>query len=321
MVPMKFGSESSAKFRCECCDYNTSRNSQYVRHISTLKHKILSNPTEKSSRLIVCECGKKYSHASTLYAHKRKCKMMKPVVKPVDTLVDVDKPVNESVTMDASSNVFSFANDTIIMELLKQNSEFKDMIKEQNNKMMEWMSKGIGNTTISNNKTTNKNKFNLNFFLNEQCKDAVNIMDFVNTMQLQLSDLERVGELGFVKGISHIVVNRLKDMDVYKRPIHCSDLKRETLYVKDKDAWEKEGMENRKISKMIKHVAHKNLTQIYKWQKENPGYVDSESPKSEDYLKMVGESMGGSTEEEDATYCNKIIKNIAKEVFIEREKE
>jgi hypothetical protein len=145
-------------------------------------------------------------------------------------------------------------------------------------------------------------------------------MDFVNTMQLQLSDLERVGELGYVKGISHIVVNKLKDLDVHKRPIHCSDLKRETLYVKDKNVWEKETEKREKLTKMIKYVAHKNQIQIKDWQEENPEYKDSETIQCEKFLKIVGESMTGLTNDDEANSCtNKIIKNIAKEVLIEKE--
>jgi len=195
---------------------------------------------------------------------------------------------------------------------------FKEMLKNQNEQMLELFKNGIGNTTNSHN-VTNKNKFNLNFFLNEQCKDAMNIMDFVSTLQVQLSDLERVGELGYVKGISHIVANGLKDLDVCKRPIHCSDLKRETMYVKDENVWEKDESKI-KLSKMIKHVAHKNQKQINAWQQENPEYNDSESIKSEKFLKIVGESMTGLTNDDDAEHCtNKIIKNIAKEVTIKED--
>jgi hypothetical protein len=148
----------------------------------------------------------------------------------------------------------------------------------------------------------------------------MNIMDFVNTMQLQLSDLERVGELGYVKGISHIVVNKLKDLEVTKRPIHCSDVKRETMYVKDENMWEKENEKKEKLAKMIKHVAHKNQKQINEWQQENPEYKDSESVQSEKFLKIVGESMTGLTNDDESECCtNRIIKNIAKEVIIEKE--
>lgn len=159
----------------------------------------------------------------------------------------------------------------------------------------------------------------MNFFLNEKCKDAMNIMDFVNTMQLQLSDLERVGEEGYVKGISHIIVNKLKDLDIHKRPVHCSDVKRETMYVKDEDAWEKDEAK-KKLSKMIVHVSHKNQKQINEWKDENPEYKDSDSVKSEQFLKIVGESMSGLTNDDESETCtNKIIKNIATQVAIKEE--
>lgn len=191
---------------------------------------------------------------------------------------------------------------------------FKEMLKNQNEQMMELFKNGVGNTNCNN--TTNKNRFNINLFLNEKCKDAMNITDFVDTMQLKLSDLERVGEQGYVKGISHIVINKLKDLDVCKRPIHCSDFKRETMYIKDENAWEKDGTKG-KLSKMIKHVAHKNQKQIGSWQEENPEYKDSESIKCDEYLKIVGESMNGLTNDDESDgYTNKIIKNIAKEVII-----
>jgi hypothetical protein len=195
---------------------------------------------------------------------------------------------------------------------MKQEKEFKMMF-------LETMKQGFGNNSHNTN-CNNKTKFNMNFFLNEQCKDAMNIMDFVNTMQLQLSDLERVGEQGYVKGISHIIVNNLKNLDIHKRPIHCSDVKRETMYVKDEDIWEKENEKKDKLSKMIKHIVHKNQKQIGSWQEENPEYNDSESMKCDEFLKIVGESMNGLTNDEESDgYTNKIIKNIAKEVIIKEE--
>jgi hypothetical protein len=323
--------ESSKKvaqiFRCENCDYSTSKRYNYDKHVSTLKHKttkntkLLTNKSSKSSnpddKPFECNCGKIYLHQSSLWNHKQKCDFL----EKQQTL---------------SSNSF-------VMELLKQNSEFKELIKEQsyhmmdqnksmlehnksileqNKSMCEIISK-VGHTTTHTNShnTTNKNKFNINLFLNEHCKDAMNIMDFVNSLQLQLSDLEKVGEIGFVKGISDILVKNLKELDINKRPIHCSDLKRETLYVKDANTWEKEGGKKEKLTKMIQHVAHKNVKQLPEWQKENPEFKDSESVESEKYLKIIGESMGGSTEDEDNANYNKIIKTLAKEVAIEREKE
>jgi uncharacterized protein YxeA len=303
-------------FRCEKCDYETCRKTNYEKHAMTAKHikttNATQNTTESSKKvadLFWCDCGNSYKHHSSLWKHRKTCnKKYKKEEKEV---------LAETPTSDASNNTFVPCE--FIMEM------FKEMLKNQNEQMIELISKGIGNNshnTTNNNShnTTNKNRFNINLFLNEQCKDAMNIMDFVNTMQLQLSDLERVGELGYVKGISNIVVNKLKDLDIHKRPIHCSDLKRETMYVKDENVWEKENEKKEKLSKMITNVAHKNQKQINEWQKENPEYKDSESIQSEKYLKIVCESMSGLTnDDESCGYTNKIIKNIAKEVIIEKE--
>ena len=194
----------------------------------------------------------------------------------------------------------------LVFDMVKQNQELQKQVFE--------LSKERSITTNSHNNT----KFNLNFFLNEQCKDAMDIMDFVKSLTLQLTDLERVGQLGYAEGISKVFVEGLKELDIHKRPIHCSDLKREVLYVKDDGRWEKDNEENTKMKFAIKHIAHKNVQQIKEWQKENPEYTDSESTVSEKYMKIINHSMGGFTDEEDETNYNKIIKNVAKEVVIQK---
>lgn len=299
-------------FQCENCDYCTSKKYNYDKHILTRKHKTTKNTklfTNKSSessknqeKMFECNCGKGYLHQSSLWNHKQKCKL---------------KETTTSIILAGGDS-----SNSLMLELLKQNGEFKDLIKEQNKNMCEIISKvGTINTTTHTNShnTTNKNRFNINLFLNEQCKDAMNIMDFVNSLQLQISDLEKVGEIGFVKGISNILIKSLKELDICKRPIHCSDLKRETMYVKDENMWEKDCGKKEKLAKMIQHVAHKNVQQLPGWQKENPDHKDSYSVESEKYLKIVCESMGGSTEEDDIENYNKIIKTLAKEVIIEKE--
>ena len=297
--------KKSNKFICYTCDYITSRHSQYDRHIMTLKHQNASkcyiNASEKvpmDSKITnhQCICGRIYLHDSSYYRHKKKCK--------VSNNCD-NQSINNINIYDASNN--------IIVELLKQNQEFKTLI-------LELVGKGIQTTTnnTTNNNTTN-NKFNLNFFLNEQCKDAMNLIDFVNSLELQLVDLENVGEYGYAKGVSKIIINGLKQLDIFKRPIHCSDIKRDTMYVKDQNAWEKENAKNEKIIKMIKQVAHKNIKQLPEWQEENPEYKDSESIVHEQFLKIVNKSMGGYNEEEDSKNFNKIVKTIAKEVTIDRD--
>jgi hypothetical protein len=249
-------SKSAPKYSCEFCDYSTSKTSSYVRHLSTPKHLKTTNEAKETIKTcpkvpikFSCECGNSYNHNSSLWKHRKTCTFQKK-----------EKEKEESVITDASNNMIIPYE--MFMKLMNQNNEFKELMIDQNKQMVSLFEKGgtTNNNTITHtnsHNTTNKNRFNINVFLNEKCKDAMNIMDFVNTMQLQLSDLERVGEHGYVKGISHIVVNKLKDLDVTKRPIHCSDLKRETMYVKDEDAWEKDETK-RKLSKMLTHVAHKN---------------------------------------------------------------
>jgi hypothetical protein len=294
--------KNAPRFNCEICDYSTSKKSSFDSHLTTTKHvnaihatKNAEKTCQNSPDVFTCDCGSEYKHHASLWRHRKTCTFQKEKQQVVASDVS-----NNAITKDDFLNFLKNDLKEILVEVLKH---------------------GVGSTTNSHN-TTNKNKFNMNFFLNEQCKDAMNIMDFVNTMQLQLSDLERVGELGYVKGISHIVTNKLKDLEVTKRPIHCSDLKRETMYVKDENMWEKENEKKEKLAKMIKHVAHKNQKQIKDWQEENPEYKDSESVQSEKFLKIVGESMTGLTNDDDAECCtNKIIKNIAKEVMIEKEEE
>jgi hypothetical protein len=204
---------------------------------------------------------------------------------------------------------------------MNENKELKEMLLEQNKQIIE-LSKEK-NTIINNNTTnnTNNNQFNLQFFLNEQCKDALNLGDFVEQITLQLSDLDMIGRVGYVEGMSKIFLRNLKALDVFKRPIHCSDLKRETLYIKDKDSWEKENGENIKITRAIKEVEHKNIKQIPQWREENPSAEDTETKKHMEYQNILLEAMGGSTMEDDTKKREKIIRNIAKEVVIEKKSE
>jgi hypothetical protein len=199
-------------------------------------------------------------------------------------------------------------------ELLQQNQEFQKQSNELQKQMLE-VCKNTNTNNIHHNNNNNKT-FNMQFFLNEQCKDAMNIMDFVDTFKLQFTDLERVGEIGYVEGISNIIINKLNEMDVYKRPIHCSDAKRETLYVKDKNVWEKENGNHDKLRLAIKHITKKNTDMLNQWCLKHPGSCDSDNYLNDIYLEMVMQAMGGrgSMEENE----NKIIKKIAKTVFIDK---
>jgi hypothetical protein len=247
----------------------------------------------------VCNlCNKTYSARNSLWYHKKKCESALPKnvhVEDKNTLTDKDQ---------------------LIKYLMKENSEFKDLIVEQNKMVMRMCDKGTA--TISNSNINSNNKtFNLNVFLNEHCKDAMNITDFVDSLKLQLSDLESVGKLGFVEGISNIIVKNLKALDIHKRPVHCSDSKREVMYIKDENKWEKENNEKHKLRRVIKKIANKNSRLIPVFKEKYPDCVYSDSKKSDQYNKLIIEAMGGSGNE-DFDNENKIIKKIAKEVIIDK---
>ena len=296
--------QKSPTFVCEKCDYLTCNAKDYKKHCETIKHGSVTNPNKiltkipKKSpehKIFFCNCGKSYLHNSSLSAHKKKC------IITETSCITIQNTLNK---------------DDLLEYLMKENTEFKEMLIEQNKMIMKVCEKdnsGIYNSNInSNNKT-----FNLNVFLNEQCKDAMNITDFVESLQLQLSDLETVGKLGFVEGISNIIIKNLKAMDICKRPVHCSDSKREIMYIKDEDKWEKECQENTKLRKAIKRIAYKNTKMLSAFREKHPDCGKSESKFSDQYNKLIIEAMGGKGDN-DTEKENKIIKNIAKEVVIQK---
>jgi len=205
----------------------------------------------------------------------------------------------------------------LIMELLKQNQEFKELILEQNKQMLE-MSKDR-NVTNNNNITQNNNKFNLNVFLNETCKDALNLSDFLESLILTLTDFENFGPLGYCGGISNILVKGLNKLDISKRPIHCSDLKREVIHVKNNNTWHKDDDKEQMI-KAIKAIEHKNVKQMSLWAKANPEYKDPNHKKSDLYTKLIDQSLCDTDKEKAMKNYNKIIRTIAKEILVDKDK-
>lgn len=290
-------------FNCNFCYFNTSNKKDYNRHIKTNKHKINENqgfstdftpknPTRE------CECGKTYADHSGLWRHKKKC-----TFKENNVVCFTEQDIKNAINKDE-----------LINYLLKENGEFKELLLEQNKIMMKMAENGSGTCNINNGNINSNNKtFNLNVFLNEHCKDAMNIMEFVDSLKLQLSDLESVGKLGFVEGISNIIVKNLKAMDIHKRPVHCSDSKREVMYVKHEDKWEKENEKKGKLRKLIKRIAHNNTRLLPKYKEK---YPDCEIDNSEQFNKLIIEAMGGG--KEDFENENKIIHKIAKEVAIDK---
>jgi hypothetical protein len=286
--------KSTTKYFCEKCHYVTFRKSQYDRHLSTDKHlnqkksTFINQKVPKSSAAFECICGKKYKDKSGLWRHNKKC-----FKKEEEEKVKKEE-INEEPT-----------DKELIMLLIKENSELKNM-------MIEVIKNGTNNTTNSHNKT-----FNLQVFLNETCKDAMNIMDFVDSIKIQLSDIESIGELGYVNGMSKLIIKHLNALDENMRPVHCSDPKRDSLYVKDKNVWEKEDPDNKKIKKAIKYISHKNICALPEWKAKYPDCIYSDSNKSDQYNHIVIEAMGGSGDN-DSEKADKIVKKIAKVVTIDK---
>jgi hypothetical protein len=289
-------------FYCEYCDLNTCNKKDYNRHLLTSKHikkvKILTN-TDKNSLDIptldnkfFCKCGKFYKHRQSLFTHKKTCKIENNHVDHDDNFIIKDSDPSDK---------------ELIMLLIKENSEFKSM-------MMKVIENGTHNTTHTN---SHNKSFNLQFFLNETCKDAMNITEFVDSLKLQLSDLESVGELGYIEGISNIIVRNLKELDVTQRPVHCTDKKRETIYIKDEDKWEKDD-EKKMMHKLVRKVADKNARLLPKFKERYPDYKKSSSKVSDQFNKILIESMGGAGDN-DFEKEEKIIKKVTKEVIVNKE--
>lgn len=216
--------------------------------------------------------------------------------------------------MVTTTNAKTDPNDTIML-LIQQNNDFKDLIMKQNQQIME-LSQQQGDTNSHNN--SHNNTFNLQFFLNETCKDAMNISDFVNSLKVTLQDLERVGELGYAEGISRMFVRGLSDLEVTKRPIHCTDAKREILHIKDQDRWEKDTYNQDKLKQAIKDLSNKNIMLLDDWRKENPGCDKYDHRKNDLYLRMMVESMGPKDNTCEKRDFTKIVKSIAKTTIIDK---
>lgn len=291
----------SNKFVCEHCDYTTSRKYNLELHYQSKKHKNTLMTTKNTDSLVKISkqyecpnCDKSFNDRAGLWRHKKKCK---------------DQDIT-AILKDQKE---------LIQYLMKENSEFKQLMIEQT-KTMGTMSKNMGhhNNNTTSNVVNNNQQFNLNFYLNETCKNAMNIMDFVSQLNVSIKDLEDTGRLGYVNGISKIFINGLKQMNVNDRPIHCSDLKRETIYIKDNNEWNKDSDDKNILTNAIKEVANKNINKIPEWTKMHPEFKDSSSKENDRYLKIVSESMSGTTEEESKKNYTKIIKNIVKETVIDK---
>ena len=292
------------EYCCTNCNYNTCYKRDYNNHLLTNKHKKATNDNEKILKEFKCICNKEYTNRHSLSRHKKKCSF---------------KSVEE----------IPFINTNLIMDLIKENQEIKKLLVDQNKQVLEQnkqnnilinklvekdlVANNITNNNTNNNTINNNQKFNLNIFLNETCKDAMNMKEFIENIKITFEELLTIGDTGFVNGVSDIFIKRLQDLEVTKRPIHCTDIKRETIYLKEEDKWNKDDKDNTNLKDIIKKVEYKNVAALYNWILENP-----ESKVNDTNENLLKDKIYLQTLQGDEKTRDKIIKNISKEITIDR---
>jgi hypothetical protein len=314
-----FSQKTPIKFYCEKCDYKCSSRGDFNKHIQSKKHNTTNTTIiqPKNSQMHKCSCGKEYEYRASLFNHKKKCVL--PVIPPqeepmLSSLDDIQVPTH------------------LIFELIKQNQEFKQLLVDQNKQLYEKQEENIYlqkqlldvvkdgktiNNTMNNSHNNNKT-FNLQFFLNETCKDAMNMKDFIKSLELSLPELEKMGEVGFAEGMSRVFVDRLNSLDITKRPIHCSDVKREIIHIKDDNKWERDNANLDRLRKIIKQLTIKNILRVEDWKKANPGCTEYNSRKNDQYLRINMEAIGPVDEAEVKRDFGKIIRKVAENTAIDK---
>jgi len=345
-IPTPKPPKNAKIFNCETCDFICSKQSDYLRHCSTRKHKDVTNVTKIFTNPKLdhkcCQCGKIYESRMGLWRHTKKCKA------PEKENISMVQPDDDNECSEPIKNY--------IMKLVEQNNELKNMFIQQNTELMQQKNEFIQHNTelkeiktilaeqppqqIINNNTNNiqnnkiTNQFNLNVFLQQTCKDALNMSDFIDSLEINTKSLERTGTHGYVHGISKIFTDGIRKLKVHERPIHCTDLKREVLYIKDNDKWTKDTEDNKQFKKALATVVHRNMIQIVKWvskrslqpgtayggseEEENPETSNPESKNYDFYFELARQSMGGGDHEVTARNNDKILKAIAQEVHIDK---
>ena len=300
------------KFICHSCNFICSKKSNYNTHLKTAKHQRTTLRLQKEAAALTCECGKIYSCRQNLYRHKARCFFL------LEKNADLD---DSNIDTDMESKPTNTMN--IMMDLIKQNQEFKDLLIEQQKENHELQKQiidkvNINNVTNNNNIINNNNqKFNLNFFLNTTCKDAMNMSEFIENINIDLHELEDIGRQGYVTGMTNMILSRIKDMDVTKRPLHCTDLKRETMYIKENDEWSKETPDNIRLRNMIKIVGNNNMTALPAWREKHPECQISEHPQYEFCIDMMRNILGDVGEDQKKLE-NKVIKNLSRHLLVNK---
>jgi hypothetical protein len=311
--------KNAEKYACVICDFITANKFDYSRHIKTNKHILRVSAMQYGIKSITCDkkththicsmCNTEYKDPSGLWRHKKKCLIV--------------NHQNEAPQSNSSSEDMQMA---LILELVKQNQEFKNLLIQQSNQMMEQnktmievaKNSQVNNNTINNHSNSHNKTFNLQFFLNETCKDAMNMKDFIKSLELSLPELEKMGEIGFAEGMSRVFVNRLNSLDITKRPIHCSDVKREIIHIKDDNKWEMDNANLDRLRKIIKQLTIKNILKVDDWKKANQGCTEYNSRKNAQYLKINMEAIGPVDEAEVKRDFGKIIRRVAESTAIDK---
>ena len=297
-------------FYCENCVFNTSNKCNYLKHLDTRKHKLLTNTyknlAENATSLYECLCGKKYKHRQSLYSHKKVC--AKVCAKVCEKVCE-----NNIETIVDNSNV-DFKE--LVCKMMTENNEIKNMLIKENQELRSQINELIpkvgSHNSITNSNVTNSitnNKFNIQIFLNEQCKDAINMKDFIESIKISLQQLDLIQTKGLAEGLTNAILENISKLSLYKRPIHCTDIKRETLYIKQDDIWEKDKTKE-SIKKAIKELCHKPYYTLKEWLDNNPNYMDDENKQH--YFIQATRSLGKKCDSID----DKVIKNICFNTYI-----
>ena len=319
----KMETKKTNKYICETCNYSTTNSRDYNNHLQTKKH--LDNSLGKTKDVNKCNCGKIFVNRSGLWKHRQKC-----------ITISNDQLNGDSTSLikeaEGTMNITNNIPMNLILEVIKQSKEIQNVLIEQNkelqtkllekeNKLLEQNEehhKQLVELAKKPSMVNSNNQFNLNFFLNETCKNAMNIQDFINSIKLTTQDFETTGRIGFVDGISRIFINELKRLEVERRPVHCTDVKRETVYVKDNDTWEKENLEKKKLKWAINSIAQLNLNQVQQWQQEYPECRENNTSTNTKFTEMAMVALGGIGDEQEAKFRDKIMKNVLREIVVDK---
>jgi hypothetical protein len=325
---MKMGNSENAKkchvFVCEMCDFKCSKESNYKKHIETIKHKMVTESNKKTplggQTSFRCICGNEYKYRPGLSKHKRTCPKINMLSLPQacqdnsDTINNTNKNEDENIIVNTYNNI---TKDDLLLKVIKDNDEMMKIIKgqqEQINNLIPKLGNTTNNNTTNNNTNNTNNNFNLNLFLNEKCKDAINMSEFIDSLKITLEDLLFSKNNGISRGVTDVMIKGLKELDVYKRPIHCTDIKRDTMYIKDEDKWQKDD-NHYKIKNTIVQIADKERNALQQWAFDNPDWIETEKKQIE-YLTMV-RSICEPIENFDK-YERKIVKNVGKEIIVDK---